>query len=186
MSLKPINGIVVGAVLIGVAWLTGVSLGYWFGGGLVLFGLAIFATRGTNTAVLASQGKAWTAQLPDAKYSFAHGRFGIAVVPQSETIHLMEDGNTKSYEFKDVRSWNTKVQSGGNATYVGGNAFTAMGIGSDNRKTERDNERRTGLFVYVRDVDRPIWRVKFSEDLVEEERQQARWFEILNQTVNRT
>lgn len=186
MSLKPINGIVGGVVLIGAAWLTGVSLGYWGGGALVLVGLAILVAQGENTSVQAAQGKAWTAQFPDAKYSFAYGKFGISVVPQTETIHLMEDGNTKTYEFKDIRSWNTNVQSGGNATYVGGNAFTAMGIGSDNRKTERDNERRTGLFVSVRDVDRPIWRVKFSEDLVEEERQQARWFEILNQTVNRT
>ena len=157
----------------------------WMGVGLLLFTcLLMFFVSSKNSAKL-NQGKEWTERFPSARYSFGHGEYGIAVEDQAEKIHLMDSGQVKSYQFADVRSWKTNLQTGGTTAFVGGGALNAMSVGSANSKQLKDNEKASGLFVSVRDVDKPIWRIKFSDKQDEEERQQARWMEILNQVVNK-
>lgn len=128
-----------------------------------------------------SKGGSWVSKYPDSKYKFGHGDFGIAV--GENQLHLCEYGYTKSYAFNDVRSWKTNLSTGGNII-GGGNIGQLIDVGIANRKQQKNNEKNTGLFVTVRDVDKPVWRIKFSNNDEEEEIQQARWFEILNQTLN--
>lgn len=151
---------------------------------LLIVCTAIFVRSSKNSANIIS-GNAWTERFPAAKYSFGHGEFGIAVEEQTEKIHLMDSGRVKSYPFTDVRSWKTNLQTGGTAAFVGGGAINAISVGSANRNQLKENEKATGLFVSVRDVDKPVWRIKFSDKQDEEEKQQARWMEILNQVVNK-
>ena len=169
-----------------IIWI-GISLGSGFviGIGIVVlmfYGFIFFLKFSKNSSAVAS-GKEWTSRYPSAKYSFAHGEYGIAV--EEENIHLMDDGRVKSYPFADVRSWKTNLQTGGTTTFVGGGALNAISVGSANNKQLKDNDKASGLFVSVRDVDKPIWRIKFSDKQDEEEKQQARWMEILNQVVNK-
>ena len=128
-----------------------------------------------------SKGGDWVKKYPDSKYKFAYGEYGIAV--SENQLHLCEYGYTKSYAFNDVRSWKTNLSTGGNII-GGGNIGQLIDVGIANRKQQKSNEQNTGLFVTVRDVDKPVWRIKFSDNEEEEKTQQARWFEILNQTLN--
>ncbi len=62
---------------------------------------------------------------------------------------------------------------------VGGNLASATAALGANLAAERDAKARTGLFVEVRDVDRPRWRVAMRNEAM-----QARWREILDQQIN--
>lgn len=150
----------------------------------MIVGGAIFIRSSRHSSKVAS-GKTWTDRFPNAKYSFGHGNYGIAIEDKTQQLHLMDDNQVKSYPFDDLRSWKTNLQSGGTIAFVGGGAINAISVGSANRSQMKANDKASGLFVSVRDVDKPVWRVKFSDDTTEEEKQQARWMEILNQVVNK-
>lgn len=129
-----------------------------------------------------SKGDAWIKSYPGSKYKFAYGECGIAV--GENQLHLCEYGYTKSYAFNDIRSWETNLSTGGEIIGGGGNIEQAIHFGIANRKQQKNNEKNTGLFVKVRDVDKPIWRIRFSKNEEEEKSLQAKWFEILSQTLN--
>lgn len=149
---------------------------------LILAGICYIIWRVLVGAADESKGKQWMESFKTSQYKFAHGDFGIAV--DQTHLHLCEDGYTKAYKFEDVRSWKTNLETGGNIVYGGGSVTHAFAVGSANRTQEKNNEKNTGLFVTVRDIDKPVWRIRFSDDADGEKRQQARWFEILNQTLN--
>ena len=129
-----------------------------------------------------SKGNDWTKKYPDSKYKFAYGEYGIAV--SENQLHLCEYGYTKSYAFDDVRSWETNLSTGGEIVGGGGNIEQAIHFGIANRKQRKNNEKNTGLFVKVQDVDKPVWHIKLSKNEDEEKTLQARWLEILSQTLN--
>ena len=129
-----------------------------------------------------SQGNDWTKKYPDSKYKFVYGEYGIAV--GENQLHLCEYGYTKSYAFNDVLSWETNLSTGGEIVGGGGNIEQAMHFGIANRKQRKNNEKNTGLFVKVRDVNKPVWHINFSKNEDEEKKLQARWLEILSQTLN--
>lgn len=64
---------------------------------------------------------------------------------------LLADGFWKIYLFSDVREWETR-----------------NGLG-----------KNSGLYVSVKDVDHPKWRIEMKDDGI-----QARWMEILRQEIN--
>ena len=163
--------------------LGGQSFGWWMGGGLIVFTLAILAFKGADQSAKAKQGNEWSDRFPGATYKFAHGDFGIVADESAKVLHLMESGRTKSYGFSDVREWTTKLQTGGGVAYGGGGAMNALAVGSTNREQQKNNAQNSGLFVSVRDVDKPVWRISFSKDEAEEKAQQARWHEILTQLL---
>ena len=168
-------------LMLGVAG--GQASGWWMGGGLIVFTLAIMAFKGADQSAKAKRGSEWSDRFPGAKHKFAHGDFGIAADETAKLLHLNEGGHTKSYAFSDVREWTTKLQTGGRIVYGGGGAMNALAVGSTNREQEKNNQENSGLFVSVRDVDKPVWRISFSKDEAEEKAQQARWHEILTQLL---
>ena len=99
-------------------------------------------------------------------------------------IYLRKDDYSKSYAFSDVRSWNTNLQTGGSHIYGGGQVLHALAVGSANKKQEKFNSENTGLFVKVKDINIPEWRIRFSSNESIEKGEQTRWMEILTQVLN--
>jgi hypothetical protein len=106
---------------------------------------------------------------------------------KNRKLYLKNGNKQKSYAFSDVREWSTNIASGGKsrgATNIG-NVGAAVG---ESIRIKKENKRRTGLFINVKDVDNPKWKISFkyngekSND--ELEQQLARWMEILNQSIN--
>ncbi len=180
------------------------AVGCWtlfIGGPCVLFffvhdrnqGGAAFAALLAGMAPLA--GLMWFLQARRARWRREHGQMlaaagvapgglehgeddsGIAVDPAARTVTLLHAGRWKSYPFADVRRWETSSVRAG--MIVGGNLASATAALGANLAAERDAKARTGLFVEVRDVDRPRWRVAMRNEAM-----QARWREILDQQIN--
>lgn len=84
----------------------------------------------------------------------------------------------KTYSFSDIRSWRTNIATGG--TFVG---QQSVATAAHNYMTQRKNEEESGLFVEVRDIDCPEWRIGFKADK-HRELTLKRWMEILRQIIN--
>ncbi len=110
-------------------------------------------------------------------YEHCEDDSGIAVNRKARTVTLSVGGRWKTYPFSDVRGWSTNVAKAG--AIIGANLTMATAALGANLEAEREAKARTGLFVEVRDVDRAKWRVAMKD-----ERQQARWMEILQQEIN--
>lgn len=108
----------------------------------------------------------------DAKYKAWLDRGGIAIDTEAGTIALANGKVSRTYPLSDVRSWRTSLERPG--MIVGGGsqaaAMNVMSIAMANRES--------GLFISVRDIDHPEWRIgmKKKADLV-------RWMEILEQAI---
>ena len=123
--------------------------------------------------------KGWVAQFPNARYSHYGNNTGIALDDQTRTIHLLEGKLSKSYSYNDVRSWNTNVQTGG-VVYGGGLAGVFGTL-----EAAKGNNASTGLFIIVKDIEHPEWKINFytrkNRDL---RKTHAKWLEILTQSIN--
>ncbi len=108
-------------------------------------------------------------------YLFASGvesACGIALNPATRKIALIEAGARKAYSFDDIREWQTIHETAG--VVVGGGLQGAIAnIGESSGAAAR-----SGMFITVRDIDRPKWRI------VMPQKEHARWMEIMRQVVN--
>jgi hypothetical protein len=109
------------------------------------------------------------------RYVFLGGGTGIAVDPDQRLVKLKNGSLEQTFAFADVRGWERTLLSGG-AVAGPGTAVLAL-----NLRSEDANEQGSGLFVQVRSVDHPMWRIAILE--VQE---QHRWMEILQQSLNET
>ena len=132
------------------------------GAALLVIGLASGKT--VNESVTVSDGY---------KYCFSSEGSAIAACPDRKLLRLTDGKKQKEYAFADVRSWDSNLATGGH--FISGGA-AALG---HNIRTNRENKKNSGLFVHVRDIDDPVWRINMlaAQD-------QQRWMEILRQTVN--
>ena len=113
-----------------------------------------------------------------AQYAYAGGGTAIAVDTTRKIVRLKDGGwATKEYPFSEIREWRTNLSTGGQVLGYGLHAGSqAMG---HNARVERENRKASGLFVQVRDIDHPEWRIDMPN-----EKSQRRWMEILRQTIN--
>ena len=183
---KLILPIVIGVFMMLIGVLGGHSFSGWMGAALLAFAALMWFVASSRNSGRVAEGKEWLGRFPGVKYGFAYGEYGIAVDAANDVIQLKDAGRAKSYPFADIRSWRTNLQSGGMSTYVGGGAVSALGVIGSNSNQAKANDKATGLFVTMKDVDKPVWRIRFSDNEQEEEQQQSRWLEILTQTVNKT
>ena len=107
------------------------------------------------------------------KYSFSNSGTGIALSPEQKIIKLKDKRNVKEYPFSDVRKWSTNISTGGH--FMGG----GVQVAAHNVRTNRKNKVESGLFIQVKDIDNPEWRVAMMN-----KKEQDRWMEILQQTIN--
>lgn len=89
---------------------------------------------------------------PSAGFDYAEKGTGIAINTQARTLTLLDNGFWKTYGLADVREW--KCQ-------------------------KRQDPAENGLFLFVKDLKRPNWRIDMKEV-----RTQARWMELLQQQIN--
>ena len=113
-----------------------------------------------------------------AKYVHVAGGTGIAVDPYNETIRLRLGKLDQTYPFSDVRGWRTNLATGGDILLPG--ISTAIAVAGANLRVARENRKNTGLFVSVRDIENPEWRIEMPD-----EKNQKRWMEIMRQSINR-
>ena len=102
---------------------------------------------------------------------------GIAINRQAKTLSLRLGEKWKTYPFTDIRDWRVSKHTAGQV--VAGNVTGAMAALGPNIRASRDADAATGLFVTVRDIDNPQWRIAMYDVAT-----QARWMEILQQAIN--
>lgn len=125
-----------------------------------------------HAAMLASAGVA-----PGAGLDHSEDGSGVAVNRQAGTLSLRMGEKWKTYPFADVRGWETNKEKAGEIVAAGVSAsFVAM---TANIRASNAAAAASGLFVTVRDIDNPKWRVAMSNANT-----QARWMEILRQSIN--
>jgi hypothetical protein len=111
---------------------------------------------------------------------FAHAERGTAIVLNSQTrrVAVSARGESKIYSYDDVRAWDVrKVSRAGGA--VGYGLTGTIGAGSQNIAASMEADRQTGLFLTMRDIEHPEWRISmFGQD------DRARWGEILRQELD--
>ena len=131
----------------------------------------------------------WLRALPDTKYKYGNDEHGIALDEAKSEIHLFTYGISKTYPFSEIRGFTTNIATGGKmiAGFGTGLAATAhaLSVASANKAQERQNQDATGIFISVKDIDHPEWRIKFSKYPHDEERLQKQWMEIFRQVVNK-
>ena len=145
-----------------------------------MFGLGSIATLMMVAGVVmllisfAGTKTAGPSEIPDGyKYGFQSEGTAIAACPERRVLKLTDGKKQREYVFSDVRSWDTNRETGGH--FISG-GMAALG---HNIRTNRENKRNSGLFVHVRDIDNPVWRINMLQ-----EKDQPRWMEILRQTLN--
>lgn len=128
----------------------------------------------------------------DLAYSHLEGETGIAVDPELQVIRLRSGHGTrhqvtKEYLFHQLRHVERVLIEGGeiygshsavNMQAAVGASLANLGIAAQNRRIRRENAKRSGLFISVKDIDQPIWQVKFSDPGMMD-----RWMEILRQAT---
>lgn len=157
------------------------ALGYLLGLGVLAY-LFIAAAPEYKHKQKATQKPAqlgWADKFPQAKYKFCKKGYGIAVDVEGEMLHLKALEKEMSYPFSSVRNWESNIATGG-GMYGGG----AYGVGHNLRRNI-ENKHNTGLFITVKDIENPKWKIEFPGSERELEREFARWMEILNQCINK-
>lgn len=125
-----------------------------------------------HAAMLASAGVA-----PGAGFDHSEGGSAVAVNRQAKTLSLRIGEKWKAYPFADVRGWEANKERAGQV--VASNLTGAMASLGPNLRASRDAAAATGLFVTVRDIENPKWRIAMGDSST-----QARWMEILRQSIN--
>jgi hypothetical protein len=101
---------------------------------------------------------------------------GIALDPEKKEIHLYLKPNYKKYKFEDIRQFETNIQTGG--TVFG----TGLAVAANNLASAQNNAKNSGLYIDVRDIEFPRWKISFNAR--KNEKELPRWMEILRQHVN--
>lgn len=154
----------------------------WFLLLVAIAGLAIWYMKMKKDDKWAYEQDQW---LSSAKYKHLWEGYGIAVDVEGKQVHLRGfckgEPIERAYPFSDVRSWrycisNTNVTT----TATGLAAVSALG---DTLSAVRNDAKETGLFIRVKDIDVPEWKIGFkrSSDL---EIVLQQWMETLEQTIN--
>jgi hypothetical protein len=169
-----------------------------FGFGLVIFVIA--AILAVKVAELANhigriEMKQWLSSVDNCKYKYAFDGTGIAIDANARVIYLASQMDKElfsgKYPFSDIRNWESTIAGKWDAVVSPGVAGTAGMVGR-NALLEED----TGLWVTVRDTDRPKWFIKFGNNPAlgaslgstrtpeKVKHELARWMEILKQALN--
>ncbi|MDO8826136.1 DUF4755 domain-containing protein [Methylophaga sp.] len=116
----------------------------------------------------------WLKEKEDCQFKTAYDGTGLALDTATKTIHLKNKNVQKSYPFEDIREWKYNVQTGGQI--INGSAGTNYGI-------HMRNKAESGLFVTMRDIEHPQWRIAFPYNK-KMEGELLKWMEIFRQHVN--
>lgn len=180
--------IVIGALLLLLNVMVGI---FWWlfplGLLLILIGVIKLAATGTGSAVKSSK---LTSFAEGYKYSNWHKDTAVALDMDKRMVKLRSQFPTgtveREYSFDQVRGANSNIQKGGGVVggaYGGGGlqgALNASAAGAQiagaNYRIQKENAQATGVFVTVKDIDHPRWRLSFAS-----EHDIHKWMEIFEQ-----
>lgn len=134
----------------------------------------LFGTKGDSGSETSAAAKAFG---QGAQYAYVADNTGIAVDPARKTVRLKNGSTIQAYPFSAVREWRTNLSSGG--AIIGATGTAGFAAAGANLSNERANRKNSGLFVSVRDIDHPEWRIDMPN-----ENNQKRWMEIMRQSIN--
>ena len=132
---------------------------------LLALSLWLLGRRGRSQFMSAARGV-------DPRFTHFHDASGIAVDAKNRRLILADKNRMRTYSFDDVREHKCAWQTGGHSN--------KSGIGNLIRdaKNELDNREASGVFVWVKDIDHPEWRIGFRS-----KKKAQRWHEILQQAL---
>ena len=127
-------------------------------------------------------------EIMNADYKHVIGDSAIALNKSTQTLFLANGSTRKTYSFQDVRNWNYAVLAGGAS--LGGRfekgvvgQIQAFTTAKEYVRNAKNIAAGSGLFIEVKDIDHPKWRIEFARsNLMEAEL--LRWMEILRQNIN--
>lgn len=115
------------------------------------------------------------------------GKAGIAISKERCEVYLMTcypwlallagNGVMKTYRFNEVRNW-TINDVRAEQVYASGGVFQGINAISNNANLRSKAMGESGLFVSVRDIERPEWQIWMKRE------EQKKWFEIMTQLIN--
>jgi hypothetical protein len=129
-----------------------------------------------------SRGKARSQMLAEldipADQGWDHAEDGtaIAINQATKSVGLLAGGRFKIYGYDQIRSWEAREERAGGVVGVG--VAAGVAAAGANVRMAREAEANTGLFVEVKDVDAPRWRIAMKR-----EGARSRWMEILRQEI---
>lgn len=160
------------------------------GGGMAALGVFAFAWGPTGALVWfvvhrAGQREKLHRAMLDAAgvaqgtgFDHAEDGTGIALNRSKRELALLADGAWRTYSYGQIRDWAIQAQKAGTVVPAFGVANGIAAAGASARMA-REAKANTGLFVTVKDLERPQWRVAMKEPMV-----RARWMELLRQEIN--
>lgn len=114
----------------------------------------------------------------DGVYSYGRKDGSVAINSGTKKLAVMVGKYSKVYDFADVRGWKTSIETPGRI-YGGPSVAGVLSTSGSNSRMRREAIENTGLFIEVKDIDHPVWRIPMFD-----KKQQQRWMEILRQVVN--
>lgn len=136
------------------------------------------ARRAEKVALFAAACEAVGVPAGSARFAHQEGDTIIVLNPGARKIAVSARGESKVYGYDEVREWDArKVSRAGGAVGFGGVGTVAAG--SQNIAASMQADRETGLFLTVRDIAHPLWRISMFDSS-----DRARWAEILRQELS--
>jgi|GEM_PF-1828514 len=104
---------------------------------------------------------------------------GLALNEQQGTLTVAAGGHIKTYPFADVREWAVRSERAGQIVPMGGGLAGGIAAGAANVGAAGQAAANTGLFISVKDINHPTWRIA-----MQSKAKRDSWFEILTQALN--
>lgn len=171
---------------------------------LICISITIFVSYKLNTLLFESNRinmDSWLESVSNCNYKYAWDGYGIAIDTYAKKIHLISQRNknsiTKTYDFSDIREWSYEMPGAkqiNSGQIIGGgigggvrNVTNSVGDGVINVAFEYDAIEKTGLYFTVRDIDCPVWFIKFKCKTSQDKQTKfelSKWMEILRQNLS--
>lgn len=150
--------------------------------------------------------KEWLVSVEGFKYKEGWDGTGMALDPDRKLVSLLGTSKkgsiTKNYPLSDVREWGFDIPSYStsgsasvvlygdslamNAAMLANNAAHSFGEATAATMDKIRALENTNFWIKVKDVDHPVWKIKFNVNLSEKDLRATmdRWMEIMEQHVN--
>ncbi|WP_064515970.1 DUF4755 domain-containing protein [Buttiauxella gaviniae] len=128
----------------------------------------------------------------DGYYYHEFDKTSLLIDINKKAIKLKEKNKEKTYSFDELREWRYSLESAGKMLGIGiTNTLIAK---SQNDINKLRDEKNSGFFVSVKDIENPEWQIKFfpkkgrfnnDEGLRDTEIQMKKWMEVFSQVFNK-
>jgi Domain of unknown function (DUF4755) len=120
----------------------------------------------------------------EAEYKHVFSNTAIALNKKQRKVILASGGSMKSYDFSQIKSWKYEMYDSGPTYGTGADGLSqAIRVTAEGMKY---NNANSGLFIRVKDVEFPEWRIafNFADTKKPAKQEMLKWMEIFDQFVN--